>query len=79
VADLLGDFSAMLDQLGEIAVLQIFVELPLAQFVPAARLGHERQMGVGRTRIAQGFENKHLPRRVREMLSARITCVIWKS
>ena len=68
VADRLGDLPAVLDQLGEVAVLQILVELPLAQLVPAARLGHERQMGVERPRIAERFENEDLPRRVREML-----------
>ena len=38
--------SAVLDELGEVAVLQILVELPLAELVLAARLGHERQVGI---------------------------------
>ena len=63
-----GDLAAVLDQLGEVAIFQILVELPLAQLVLAARLGHEGQMGVDRPRIAEGFQHEHLPRRVRQVL-----------
>ena len=43
----------MLTDLGEIAILQILVELSLAQLVLAARLGHEGQMGIFGQRIAE--------------------------
>ena len=42
----LGDLLAVLRDLGEVGVLEIFVELPLAQFVLAAWLGDVGQMGV---------------------------------
>ena len=76
VADRRGDLPAVLDQLGKVAVLQILVQLPLAQLVVAAGLGHEGQVSIHRPRVAQRFENKHLPRRVRRCSSARITWLI---
>ena len=67
-AQALGDRPAAVQQLREIAVLPIFVELPLAEFVVAARLGHVGQVGVLRQLVAQGLGDEHLPRRVGEVL-----------
>ena len=58
----------MLHQLREVAVLQILVELALAELRLAARLGDVRQVGELRQLVAQLLEHEHLPRRVREVL-----------
>jgi len=55
----------MFHELREVAILQILVELPLAQLVLAARLGHVGQVGVFRQRIAERLGDEDLPRRVR--------------
>ncbi len=67
-ADRRGDLLTVLEQLGEIAVLQVFVELALAQLDLAARLGDERQVGVLGQCVAQALGDEDLPRRIREVL-----------
>ena len=73
------DRPAVLDHLGEVAVLQVLVELPLAEFVLAARLGDERQMGVLGHGITERLDDEDLAGVLERCSSARMTWVIWKS
>ena len=64
----LGHLAAVLHQGGEIGVLEILVQLPLAELGLAARLGHEGQVGVDRQLVAQRLGDEDLPRRIRKVL-----------
>ena len=63
----LGDSLPVIVDLCEFAVLEIFFQLPFAELVLAARLGHERNVGVLRQFVTETLGDEHLPRRVREM------------
>jgi hypothetical protein len=68
MSDRLGYLQAMLHELGEIAVLQVLVELAFAQLRPATRLGHKGQVRVLGQFVAQGLGDENLPRRVGKVL-----------
>ena len=62
-----GDLFALLDELGEVAVFEVFVELALAQLRFASRLRDERKVRVLRERIAERLRDEDLARRVRKV------------